>query len=264
MLSFIRFSMLSLALLIGSSAWSECPAVVDITVRPNENDQIEVWLRPGADFENVFSSISFNIRWIDGEANLGATSVELPYMTIGTAGPEHVDGIYRYQIYFGISLVNIGSANAWVAGEEVLLTTIDVINGNSVFVISEDEFITDIYTLNGAYYVSLNGEICTGDIYSFSTSGVEAGTARPEVSISPNPTSGSSAIIVQLNETADLDLQLFDPAGRMIWQRTRASRHGRHVEQLNMEHFSSGVYMLQLQIGDRLSTHRIVLAPAQR
>ncbi|MDQ3101584.1 MAG: T9SS type A sorting domain-containing protein [Bacteroidota bacterium] len=256
--------MLSLALLIGSSAWSQCPAFVDITVRPNENDQIEVWLRPGADFQDVFSSISFNIRWIDGEANLGATSVEVPYMTIGTAGPEHVDGIYRYQIYFGLSLASIGSTNAWVAGEEVLLTTIDVINGNTVFTISEDEFITDPFTLNGAYYVSLNGEICTGDIYSFSTGGVEAGTALPEVSISPNPTSGNSAITVRLTETADLDLQLFDPAGRMIWQRTCASRIGRHVEQLNMEHLSSGVYMLQLQIGNRTSTHQIVLSSDQR
>lgn len=254
----LRILLLASLLYSGSFARAQCPAFVDITLRPNQNDQVEVWLRPETDFEDVFASISFTIRWIDGQADLESVSQEMtPYMNLGTSGPTHVDGLYKYQIYAGFGFVPLSTnGDMWIAGEEVLLTRIDVINGSSFFEISDDAFTA---ANNGLFYISLNGEVCTGDIYTFSTGGVEAGRPSPEVTIMPNPSSGNSTINIQLQGTADLEFELFDPAGRRVWQKSRASRHGQHIEQLDLRDLSSGIYMLHLQIGDRMSTHRIVL-----
>lgn len=259
MRSLFRILLLASLLYSASFAQAQCPSFVDISLRPNQNDQIEVWLRPEADFDDVFASISFTIRWMDGQADLGSVSQEMtPYMNLGTSGPTHIDGIYKYQIYAGFGFVPLSTNGAmWVAGEELLLTRIDVINGSSFFEISDDDFTA---ANNGLYYISLNGEVCTGEIYTFSTGLVGAGTPLPEVSITPNPSSGNTSISIELDGTADLEFELYDPAGRRIWQQSRASRSGQHIEQLDLRDLSSGVYMLHLRIGDRMSTHRIVLS----
>ncbi len=114
---------------IFSQAQFDCPSLVDITVTPNQNNQLEIWLRPHNAFDGYFSSLVFTLKWMNGEANLGAISQELiPYFTLGTSGPEQVDGIYRYQIYAGFGGAGpLGEAAAWDAGEEILLTRIDVV-----------------------------------------------------------------------------------------------------------------------------------------
>ena len=246
-------------------ASAQCPSIVDIALQPNENDQIEVWLRPVSDFDGVFSSISFTIRWLDGQADLGSISQEMaPYMNLGTSGPQHVDGIYRYQIYAGFGFSSLASNGVmWTAGEPVLLTRINVLNGNSFFEISDDAFTVDPAT-NGEFYVSLNGEECPGEIYSISTGGVQAGPASPEVMITPNPTSGRASVNVVLSGEEDLRFDLFDPTGKLVLQRTRPDRSGTHTEHLDLHGLSNGAYMLQLHIGDRMSTHRIVLANGVR
>ncbi len=241
-------------------AQGNCPwTPIDITLVPNQDQELEVWLRAEEDFDVNFSSIVFTIRWMDSDdVVLGGVTLSPPFTGLGTSGPNHVDGIYRYQIYSSeVSVLQPG----FVGGEEKLYARISILSGSSYFQIADDAFTESV---NGLYYTSLNGSPCTGEIYTFSTGGVAAGVAAPGVSVSPNPSAGRSAVVVSLTAQADLNFTLLDPAGRKVWQQARPARSGQHVEQLDMENMADGVYMLQVQINEQISTHRIVLGGGRK
>jgi hypothetical protein len=258
----LRLSLAALSLGVASLATAQdCPSIVDIALVPNQNNQLEVWLRPQSNFDGYFASISFTVRWMNGEATLGGLSQEmLPYFSIGTSGPEHVDGPFRYQIYAGFGgagpLSSFGLE--WLAGEEVLLTRINIASGNSYFQIVQDEWTSDPFN-NGDYYISLNGLPCVGEIYSFTTAVADAVAVGPTVQVSPNPSTGTSSVTVDLVEQSDLQFELRDATGRVVFQKARNGRNGQHVEQLYMEHFAEGTYTLQVRVGASSFTRRLVL-----
>jgi len=259
MISTLRFTLLASAFAVGISSFAQpgCLSQVDISVVPNENDQLEIWLRPQNDFDGFFSSIVFTVRWNnDDGVSLGAIMAQPPYVGLGTSGPEHEDDIYSYQIYWGESLAQLAVLDeTWTAGEQFLLAKINILNNTSYFEIGDDDF-TD--SMNGTYYVSLNGYPCTGDIYTISTQITEM-EMKDEVVVSPNPSSGQSFATVSLASVTDLRFELYDATGKLIWNKERKGRSGRHVEDLSMKGLSEGIYMLQVWMGDKPTTHRIVL-----
>lgn len=222
---------------------------VDITFDRDAAGDIEVYVRPDAFFDGVFSSLVFSMRWLEADGiSLGDVSQSVPplvYCSIAKSGPEAVDGPYRYQVFAGfgaVALSNLGTS--WAAGEEVLLCTIDVPGTAGTF-----EMVNDGWTqgANGNYFVSLNGENRTGVIYTFTTVLDPGNTAAGQLSAWPNPTNGP--LHVQGVVDGNVDLELSDAAGRVVLRERRQVVGGTVGRPLDLAGLAAGSYVLRVADG---------------
>ncbi len=121
-----------------------------------------------------------------------------------------------------------------------------VVNGNDVKASGQEAELSDIlYKWNALYnkiYVDqlkVNTSITSGNI------------STQENTIYPNPTAGIVNINLPGNEVENLTV--YDIYGKQVYQSQDNSKS------INLEHLSDGVYYLQIQEGNKISTHKVVL-----
>ncbi len=127
---------------------------------------IEIKIRPRNNFDEIFSSLTFTIRWQSDKnvilGEISQTGDPETYIPISTNGDPVLSGQYKYQVYTGGGNVTLQSVGAsWSAGQEYTIATIPV--SGDVSGIFNDSW-TNIS--NGNYFVSLSGEDKTGLIYT--------------------------------------------------------------------------------------------------
>ena len=79
------------------------------------------------------------------------------------------------------------------------------------------------------------------------------------MSLLPNPADASARLTVSVPTAADLSLELFDASGRAVMKTGYPASVGTFRETLNLETFADGVYLLKVQIGQSVTTHRLVI-----
>jgi hypothetical protein len=221
--------------------------LVDITVAPGQNNDLEVRLRPSADFDGLCSSIVFAIRWSNASgANLGSvqqTIEQQDVLDISAVGSEQVDGPYRYQVYFGMSLIPLSDIPFELqGGQEYTLFKIPVLNAQDVFSIVNDDWTE---ANNADYYISLNGVDSTGEIYGISTSVAPVQGGSSAFSASPNPAVAFTTVTLGAGEPATVLLQLMNTAGQVVWT-DRVSMGAAPVNRtIDMRAMVPGAYLLQ-------------------
>lgn len=76
----------------------------------------------------------------------------------------------------------------------------------------------------------------------------------PELKIFPNPVTAEATVEFELNQSAEVDLQILNASGRMIQSFGSANYPaGKNTIQINMENIPAGIYFCRLQIDQRLS-----------
>lgn len=246
---------------LASPALAQNEPLVDIAASANVMNQVEIRLRPDGPFDELVSSIVFSLRWIDADgANLGTIVQTLPqgqYCPVGKSGPEHVSGSFRYQVFSGLSFITLQDLEtAWAAGEEVLLCAVNVINGSSSFTIADDAYATSV---NGSYYISLNGADRTGGIFSISTDVGTAGTVGPRLAIEPNPTAGTAWLILENPEGTMLEFEVVDAVGRVVLRDRETIAAPVHRTAIDLTGQAKGAYLLRASDGFNTYHERIVL-----
>ncbi len=77
----------------------------------------------------------------------------------------------------------------------------------------------------------------------------------------PNPTQGLLNVRFHLyGMNADASLQVHDVLGRTIYHENLGNFEGNYNEQIDLSNFDDGVYILTLQVGERISHRKVVLA----
>jgi hypothetical protein len=229
---------------------------VDIALYQN-NGQLEVRVRPASEFNGVFSSIVFTIKWDRSSgATLGAIQQEgAPqlYVPMMKSGAVHEHGPLNYQVYagFGTSTLASHSTN-WVAGEEYVVATIPV-NGKAEF-----ELVNDAWTAerehNANYYVSLNGHDKTGIIYKSLASADE----DAQVVIQPNPNNGHFTFSFVSKNASDITVEVVNSLGQSVFTDTKAAFEGTYRKEMDISSMSNGVYYLKVKRGEHTTVHKIV------
>lgn len=77
--------------------------------------------------------------------------------------------------------------------------------------------------------------------------------------IAPNPTDGRFVIDFASKEKGALQFNIVDITGRTVKTETVQSFDGYFTKQINLENEAKGAYIIQLQIGDKSTTKKIVL-----
>lgn len=232
-------------LLLGFSipAAAQLP-ILDIGMVPLESGQLEVRLRPDADFEDYFSSIQFAVRWpIASGAVLGEFASVVPYMQPFLSEQIECDG-YNYAIYFGLgsqALSNYGAS--WTADEEVVLGHFEVLSGAAMFEIVNDDC-TDAH--NGTYYVSLNSFDQTGEIYVIPTSLNEAGAEANLLDIHPNPAKGAGTLSLSTTSSGRVSVEVFDPLGHCVFRFWEVVQAGSMTVPVALNGLTDGLYVIRV------------------
>jgi hypothetical protein len=240
---------------IGSAQAQEA---VDITLRPGTDGNLEVLMVPREDFDGIFSSLVFTLRW---DATTGATlgkpvqnDVEMASLALERSGSVHSEGSMNYQIYSGLGMQTLADAGrTWEAGTEYTIATIPVVGGASV------ELVNDAWTSeernNGDYYVSLGGQDLTGNILKGLATG---GDATLGMSIVPNPNRGLFTISVEVPVITDLRIELVNATGGLVYSEQLSKFSGTFRKDMDLTGASSGVYYLKLRQNDNVIVRKVL------
>lgn len=221
-----------------------------------QNGNLEVKVRPSSEFDGVFSSVVFTLRW---DKSTGITLGE-PVVPDGTpirtdrSGQLHEEGVFNYMVYagFGFDLMS-ESGQRYEAGKEYTILTIPV-QGKGVVELVNDTW-TNVPANNGDYYVSLGGYDKTGVIYK----GMAATTDLDgSVTIKPNPNHGVFQFSFFCDEPSDLRVEVVNNLGQTNFSETLRGFSGSYVKDMDLTRESEGAYYLKITRGGNTGTHKIV------
>lgn len=259
----LRSGLACSTLVLGTMAAAQLP-LVDVTWSVLPTQQVEVRMRPDGPFSSLFSSEVFTVRWLDtGEQGLGAISQDPEYFVcvpVSKSGPEQVSGIYRYQIFQGSSLTTFADAELnWEADQEYVIARIAILNGSGFFEIVNDEWTGEI-TNNGDYYVSLEGQDRTGEIYNLFTEVDHLDQVGIDVDLMPNPATTMTTLRTELAvPIKGAELQILDATGRVIWSVHRDLPAGAYQEVIDLMGASSGAYLLRVQHATGVIARQLII-----
>src|SRR5690606_3950425 len=243
---------MGLSLLVPAAAQSN----VDIGLYQN-NNKLEVRVKPASDFDGIFSAVVFTIKWnATSGATLGEPEQEgaaQQYIPIMRSGNVHEHGPMNYQVFagFGTTPVTTGGS-AWTAGEEYVIATIPV-SGKAEF-----ELVNDAWTAepahNANYYVSLGGHDKTGVIYKSITTAEEDGN----VVIQPNPNQGEFTFSFVNKTPMDINVEVVNGLGQAVFNDAIPAFEGNYRKEMDIRNMSNGIYYLKVKRGEFSSVHKIV------
>jgi hypothetical protein len=243
---------LVLACGIGLPIMAQSP--VDIALYRNGN-LLDVTVRPGSDFNGIFSAVVFTIRW-DASANaaLGQLVQEpgpAEYCPIRRSGGLREHNGKNYQVYAGFGLTPM-TATPWQAGKEYVIASIPF-TGKAEFELVNDPWTSEPVN-NANYYLSLGGVDRTGVIYkSLAAADEDAG-----VTILPNPNDGQFTFTFTNTDAVDTSIELVSALGQSVFSDAVLAHTGTYRRDMDIRSMSAGVYLLKIKRGEETTVHRIV------
>ncbi len=249
------FSILSAALTIASLP-TFAQGTVDIGLHHTSDGMLEVKVRPTSDFDGIFSSLVFALRW-DKNSDIALSDAVVPDgspILTRHSGAQHEDGMFAYQVFAGFgfdAMTNTGSR--WESGHEYTILSIPV-SGKGAVELVNDEW-TNTKTNNADFYVSLGGMEKTGIIYkSLATTTDLDGT----VAIKPNPNEGAFTFSFISADASDIRVEVMNTLGQSMFTDNLKGFEGTYVKDMDLTHMSEGIYYLKITVGARTSVHKIV------
>lgn len=240
----------------GAPTLLQAQSPVDIGLQQN-GDQLEVLLRPGADFDGILSAVVFTIRWERSTgADLGPlqqTAARAQYIPVQRSGATREHGSSLYQVFAGFGLTPLASSGgAWVAGKEYVIATIPV-QGTAEFELVNDAWTHEL-TNNADYYLSLGGSDQTGVIFK----GLVSAEGDGGVVIRPNPNNGIFSFSFDVPTATDLTVEVMNALGQSVYTDVVREFTGTYHREMDLTTASSGVYYIKVKRGEQVSTHKVV------
>ncbi len=165
---------------------------VDITLADNGADQLEMRIRPTADFNQMASSLVFTLRWQEqfGPALTPVAPVypQSEYLPVSTMDLINGGNGFLYRTFSAVAMVPMSDFGAfWLGGVEYPVCTLDVLTPGVEVILGNDAYTA---ANNRDFYVSLNGSPQTGTFFQSPVpqtraSAVNAGNGFIDVLLTP-------------------------------------------------------------------------------
>lgn len=247
---------LAASMFIASLGAATAQSNVDIGLY-QDNGVLEVKVRPEADFDGIFSSLVFTIRWdANSGATLGERLQEVPaaaYMAVNKSGNLREEGSTRYMVYAGFGMTPMSSEGvSWRAGQEYTIARIPVIGQ------AEFELVNDAYTAdknnNGNFYAACGGADRTGIIYK----GLAPSSEDGSVLIQPNPNNGRFILSFSNEVKGDVTVEMVNSIGQSVYNETIRDLEGNYKKEMDLSTQSAGAYYVKIKRGGNTSTHKVI------
>lgn len=141
--------------------------MLDITMADNGAGQLEVRVRPDGPYDGLVSNLTFTIRWPEA-AGMALDTANALYPAADYMYPsatQVVSGLngYLYRTFNAVSMVPMFEVGqAWTAGTEYPLCTIDILVPGTEFTLGNDAWTA---ANNRNYFCSLGGYNRTGIVF---------------------------------------------------------------------------------------------------
>ena len=246
-----------------SAISSQAQQKFDIGLFEGDNGAVEVRVVPHNDFDGIFSSLVFTLKW-EATANtvigpLVQSDQARSIIPVAPSGAVHAEGAYNYRIYAGNGMENLAAMGThWVSGQEYTIAALPVA-GHAQVELANDAWTNDLHH-NGDYFISLGGLDRTGTI----TKAVSWG-GIPEVTVGllPNPNNGERLFITIPELADDVDfvtLDITDAKGERVFSEALEVNDGRLDTALEMKgKLADGLYIVTIGVGTQVFTERLVV-----
>lgn len=252
----VRYAILAASVSCASVLCAQSP--FDIGLFPAGDGKVEVRVRPASDFDGIFSSLVFTLRYDRNTDVQFGDPVQpadvAPFMSVTRSGGLREEGAFNYQVFAGFGFQNM-SANGvhWSSGKEYTVLTLPV-SGTGAIELVNDAWTGEVKN-NADYYVSLGGLDRTGAIYR---SMVQLGGAGSDVIIQPNPNQGVFMFSFTSDQPGDIKLELLNTLGQTVYQDLLRNFEGTFRKDMDLTGQSNGIYYLKVTRGGQLSVHKVV------
>ena len=135
--------------------------------------------------------------------------------------------------------------------------TIEFVKGQGNSLLSNSYQSYDISPRNGINYYRLKQIDFDGQFTYSNILAVEYEEANPKLAVYPNPSRGNLNIEISNTEGQDVDVQIVDLQGRLIWQ-TNTNSSGQAWNK-NIQIESNGVYFITMKTGDEISQEKLIV-----
>lgn len=255
MIRTIRTTALS-ALFVAATGLTSAQQNVDIGLYQN-NGMLEVKVRPEADFNGIFSSLVFTIRWdSNSSASLGNADQDedvASYMSVDRSGNIRENGGARYAVYAGFGMRAMSNAGVnWQAGQEYTVLRIPV-TGQGEFELVNDAYTADRQN-NANFYVSLGGTDRTGVIYK----GLAPASEDGNVLVQPNPNNGRFTLSFTNTEKGDVTVEVINSIGQSVYNETVRDLEGNYKREMDLSTMGAGAYYVKLKRNGNTTSHKVI------
>lgn len=244
--------------LMAAAAPAFAQGQMDIGLFSPSDGVLEVKVRPSADFDGVFSSLVFALRW-DKNTDIAMAGpkqneVMAQHLRMARAGEVHHNGAFEYQVFAGFGYDALQSTGThWEAGKEYTIMTIPVTGKGPVELVN-DEW-TGETASNADFYLSLGGADRTGVIYkSLATTTDLDGT----VVIQPNPNEGRFTFSFVSATASDIRIEVLNTLGQAVYTNNLRGFEGSYRKDMDLTTMSDGIYYLKITRDEQSSVHKIV------
>lgn len=103
------------------------------------------------------------------------------------------------------------------------------------------------------------GQIVNGSKTKSFAVGVKDIKEIEQVSLYPNPTSGTSLINIKLNTTADVSVNILNNLGQMVASKNYGQLSGQQFLPIITDSYSSGIYFVQIVVNGKATTQKLIV-----
>jgi hypothetical protein len=122
--------------------------------------------------------------------------------------------------------------------------------GNGMCCNAGDGYYAVIYGNNLTAFEGASFEDIDRNQFNYDPVGVDENMVFNQMNIYPNPTGGLLNINFNLFETSDVNIQVFDLRGKMVFESERGLSQTGDIEyRINLEHLNPAVYLIKLNVG---------------
>ena len=112
----------------------------------------------------------------------------------------------------------------------------------------------DLVDFNNIVYI----EIDTVGLFGTSVS-VNDIKNTTQFTVYPNPANDYTSIAISLDKTEKVILTIVDLLGKEISKEEKVLFSGKNTERLDVSNFQNGVYFINLQVGNKITTQKLVI-----
>lgn len=178
------------------------------------------------------------------------------------AREENIDVQNFKGVYHDIFYHEDDSVSNAYKGGQAFDTAPSLIDMDSVLNAGANKIVVVVRNLRkankGGFSMKLDITDCGDSTIIQKSGGLTEAIAQGAIELYPNPTTGRiSVALPEIPGGGDYQLRLFDMSGRLLEQRNLSSSIGGDMLEMNIGEYSSGMYILSVQSGDKYSMLKI-------
>ncbi len=116
--------------------------------------------------------------------------------------------------------------------------------------------------LTGKYYVvvmNLAGCVASSDTFNFIINTANNLSNNTNINFYPNPNTGQFTLSIENPITNDLEIKIFNIVGQIVYSNRIDKINNHFSKTINLDNVDSGIYYLQLKLGDEIINRKVVL-----